>query len=287
MTKKVLVTGANGQLGNCIQEISANYPNYKFIFTDVDTLDITDRSAVISSMESIRPDWVINTAAYTAVDAAESNIEAATLLNSDAVKILAEESEKIGASLIQISTDYVFKGNNPTALKEDEPTNPNSIYGQTKLAGELATRANKKSVIIRTSWLYSIYGNNFVKTMLHLCSEREEVNVVSDQWGSPTSAHDLAYAIMEVVKKPVYETFHFSNEGTTNWALFTEQIIEDCALECKVNHISTSDYPTAAKRPEFSILCKNKFSKTFNFLIPEWEYSLEKVLDKLNIDPKD
>lgn len=277
----ILVTGASGQLGSCLKELESIF-NHKFIFTDVAELDITSQDAVRQMMEREQPTWVVNCAAYTAVDRAESDQDMARLLNARAVEILAEESKRVGAGIVHISTDYVFRGDNPQPLSEEEIPDPQSIYGITKLEGERAAATNPKHVIIRTSWLYSIYGANFVKTMRRLGSEREEIGVVADQWGSPTSAHDLAKAIMMVIPKTKYGTYHFSNEGVTSWALFAEEIMKFSGLSCKVNHIATEEYPTPAKRPAFSIMSKDKFSKTFNTIIPEWELSLEDVIARLD-----
>lgn len=279
--RTILVTGANGQLGNCLREIAPT-TTHRFIFTDVTELDITSRDAVRAMFDRERPDWVVNCAAYTAVDKAESQPDLALLLNATAVEILATEAQKIGAAIVHVSTDYVFKGDNPEPRKETDPTEPQSVYGATKLDGEKAAALNPRHIILRTSWLYSIYGNNFVKTMRRLGTEKDEISVVADQWGSPTSAHDLARAIVTTIDKPEYGIYHFSNEGITNWAIFAEEIMTLSGLNCKVNHITTAQYPTAAKRPEFSIMAKAKFSSTFNVVIPEWEISLEDVVQKLD-----
>lgn len=279
--RTILVTGANGQLGNCLREIAPT-TTHRFIFTDVTELDITSRDAVRAMFDRERPDWVVNCAAYTAVDKAESQPDLALLLNATAVEILATESQKIGAAIVHVSTDYVFKGDDPEPRKETDPTEPQSVYGTTKLDGEKAAALNPRHIILRTSWLYSIYGNNFVKTMRRLGAEKSEISVVADQWGSPTSAHDLARAIITTIDKPEYGIYHFSNEGITNWAIFAEEIMTQSGLDCKVNHITTDQYPTAAKRPEFSIMAKDKFSSVFNVVIPEWEISLEDVIQKLD-----
>lgn len=277
----LLVTGGNGQLGNCLRELEPTVP-HKFIFTDVAELDITNGEAVRGVFERERPDFVINCAAYTAVDKAESDKDFAKLLNATAVQILADEAQKVGAGIVHISTDYVFKGDNPEPRKEDDATEPISVYGITKLDGEKFAAKNPKHIIIRTSWLYSIYGNNFVKTMRRLGVEKSEIGVVSDQWGSPTSAHDLAKAILVAVEKPVYGTYHFSNEGVTNWAVFAEEIMTLSGLNCMVNHITTANYPTPAARPAYSLMSKAKFSIAFGVNIPEWEISLEEVVEKLD-----
>lgn len=282
MTQKVIVTGSNGQLGSCLREIAPQYKNIKFIFTDIAELDITDEQSVRELFEREKPQWVINAAAYTAVDKAETDRELAHKLNATAVGILARESGRVGAGFIHISTDYVFDGKADKPLSETDEPNPQSVYGATKLEGEKLAAANAKCVILRTAWLYSIYGNNFVKTMRRLGAEKSEIGVVGDQWGSPTSAHDLAAAIVHIIKNPVYGLYHFSNEGATSWAIFAEQIMDLSGLNCEVNHISTAQYPTPAARPAFSLMSKQKFSDTFDFIIPEWEDSLEKVIDRLN-----
>ena len=289
----ILVTGADGQLGRCLREIEGRWREYGFIFTDVAELDITDRNAVRAAMQEHKPRWVINAAAYTAVDKAESEPDIAHRLNALAVENLAVESAAVEAGLVHISTDYVFSGNDPHPLREDAPTGPQGVYGATKLEGEKMAARNPRSIVIRTSWLYSVYGNNFVKTMLRLGAERGEVAVVADQWGSPTSAHDLAGAVMAAVNavaavnamnKPSYGTFHYCNRGTTNWALFAEEIMALGGLECRVKHITTAEYPTAARRPAYSILDTHRFEAAFGVNIPEWEMSLEKVIRRLKND---
>lgn len=277
---KILITGGNGQLGNCLRELAPASP-HKFTFTDVAELDITSSEAVAAMFSEEKPDWVVNCAAYTAVDKAESEPDFARLLNATAVGILAREAAKIGAGIVHVSTDYVFKGDDPNPRVESDPTEPQSVYGVTKLEGEQLAASNPKHIIIRTSWLYSVYGNNFVKTMRRLGAERSELGVVADQWGSPTSAHDLAGAILVAIEQDKTGVFHYSNEGITNWALFAEKIMEMSELNCKVNHITTAQYPTPAKRPEYSIMNKGKFMKTFGVSIPEWEMSLQQVIDKL------
>ncbi len=277
----LLVTGANGQLGNCLRELEPIVP-HKFIFTDVAELDITNAEAVRHIMESAQPAYVINCAAYTAVDKAESDKDLAKLLNATAVQILADEAQKVGAGIVHVSTDYVLKGDNPEPQNEDAPTEPQSVYGITKLQGEKFAAANYKHIIIRTSWLYSIYGNNFVKTMRRLGAEKSEIGVVADQWGSPTSAHDLAKAILVAVEKPVYGVYNFANEGVTNWAIFAEEIMRMSGLDCSIKHITTEEYPTPAKRPQYSIMNKAKFANCYGVIIAEWEHSLENVIKQLD-----
>lgn len=286
MVNKIVVTGANGQLGNCLRDIAKNYPKYTFVFTDIAELDITSSVSVAAFLAAEKPTWVVNAAAYTAVDKAEAEPDVAQLLNATAVGILATESAKVGAKFVQISTDYVFSGSVSELLTEDMECHPESVYGVTKLEGEREAAKNPRHIILRTSWLYSVYGNNFVKTMRRLASEKTEISVVSDQWGSPTSADDLALAIMIAVLKSdsgtdVYGTYHFSNEGATCWADFAQQIIDLSNLNCTVKGITTAEYPTAAKRPLFSVMSKAKFSTTFDAQIPEWELSLEKIVERL------
>jgi len=281
MKIKILVTGANGQLGNCLREI-AEQTEHDFVFTDFEELDITDEKTVQDFVKQQQPDWIVNAAAYTAVDKAEGDLEKARLLNATAVGYLAKAAKNVEAGIVHISTDYVFKGDNPNPLTEEEMTAPVSAYGKTKLEGEILVQEyNADHIIIRTAWLYSIFGNNFVKTMQRLGAEKESLSVVSDQWGSPTSAHDLAKAILTAVEKPIPGIYHFTNEGVTNWALFAEEIMTLSALKCEIKHIATEEYPTPAKRPEYSILSKKKFKDTFKITIPEWEVSLEEVINKL------
>ncbi|MFI3315720.1 MAG: dTDP-4-dehydrorhamnose reductase [Rikenellaceae bacterium] len=285
--KNIIVTGANGQLGRCLSDLTSTYKQYNFIFTDVDSLDICDESAVASFFSEKEPDWVVNVAAYTNVDKAESEPEIAMKINGEAVKYLAQQSRKCGAPLIHISTDYVFDGESGLLIDEDDQTNPINAYGVSKLQGEINARLNPAHVILRTSWLYSQYGHNFVKTIRGLATERDEISVVNDQWGTPTSAIDLAEAIMKIItlgdnSEDVVGTFNFSNIGATCWSLFAEQIIEYSSLQCKVNHIPSSDYPTAAKRPSFSLLNSSKIKNQLSIDLHEWEASLEVVIDKLN-----
>ena len=281
MKLKILVTGANGQLGNCLREI-ATQTKHDFVFTDFEELDITNEKAVCNFVKEQQPDWIVNAAAYTAVDKAESDLEKARLLNATAVGYLAKAAKDVEAGIVHISTDYVFKGDNPNPLSEEEMTAPVSAYGKTKLEGELLVQEyNPNHIIIRTAWLYSIFGNNFVKTMRRFGAEKDSLSVVSDQWGSPTSAHDLAKAILVAVEKPTPGIYHFSNEGVTNWALFAEEIMMLSGLNCEIKHITTEEYPTPAQRPEYSILSKKKFKDSFKITIPEWEASLEEVINKL------
>lgn len=282
MKNKILITGSNGQLGRCIADLESKYTQYEFIFTDIEQLDITSQDSVNEHIGRLKPKWVINTAAYTLVDKAESDTQKALLLNAKAVGYLAEATKNIGAGIVHISTDYVYRGDEPIIIDETQTPSPISVYGITKLQGDIEAQNNPNHIILRTSWLYSIYGKNFVKTMRQLGKTKSEINVVSDQWGNPTSAHDLAEAIMQIIDKPSYGIFHYSNEGSASWAIFAEQIMEYSGLDCKINHITAKEYPTDAERPEYSLLSKSKITSTFGITIPEWEHSLEGVIDKLN-----
>lgn len=290
MSRTIIVTGANGQLGSCLKDIASNYSQYKFIFTDIAELDITDAAAVSSFFVKHSPSWVVNCAAYTAVDKAESSPEEAMLLNATAVGILAKASHNVGASILHISTDYIFDGTAISPITESAKPNPLSVYGRTKLEGEKAVvEANPHHIIIRTSWLYGPHGNNFVKTMMRLSGERSEIDVVADQWGCPTSAVDLAEAIITAIKSvdrrttsDVYGIYNYSNEGAASWALFAEEVMMLIGSDCHINLITTEQYPTAACRPAYSILSKKKFTTTFGSIPPEWELSLEVVIERLN-----
>lgn len=282
---KILVVGADGQLGSSLRRISSNYP-FAFFFTDYKELDITSKESVDDYFAFVKPDFVINCAAYTAVDKAESESEKAELLNSVAVSYLVAATKSCDAVLIHISTDYVFDGNNPNPIDELEPTAPVSVYGKTKLMGEIPVLSYQKGIVIRTAWLYSEYGTNFMKTMLRIGSEKESVNVVADQIGSPTYAGDLAEAIMEIVsvisekeyKTEHYGIFHYSNEGKCSWCDFSKSIMTMAGVKCAVNAIATSDYPTAAKRPKYSLLSKDKIKQVYGVSVPFWEDSLKKCM---------
>lgn len=283
MSKKILITGANGQLGREIQFIAGDY-DLDFFFTDVDELDITDKEEVKRFIETKAIDCIVNCAAYTAVDKAEDDKEMAYKINAEAVENLAEAA--CGkASLIHISTDYVFPGTQQsTPLKEADRLEPRSVYGQSKLAGETILQAIcPDSIIIRTSWLYSAYGNNFVKTMLRLGAERESLNVVCDQIGTPTSAADLARAILTIIsgQKLVPGIYHYSNEGRISWFDFSCEIMRQAGLACKVHPVPSSEYPTRAERPLYSVLDKTKIKETFHLTIPSWEESLTACLARL------
>lgn len=276
--KKILVTGANGQLGQCLQKISSQFEEFEFIFTDSETLDITNKEEVNDFFWQNAPDFCINAAAYTAVDLAETDIEKAFLVNADGTENLAEACAENNAQFIHVSTDYVFDGENNLAYTEEDFTNPLGVYGASKLAGdELALEVNPCSVILRTSWVYSEFGKNFVKTMLNLFTTKEELNIVADQFGQPTNANDLAEAIMKIIKseKITPGIFNFSNLGRISWFDFAEKIAELSDAKIKLNAIETSQYPTPAKRPKNSVLDLDKISKTYAIQLKPWEESLE------------
>ena len=275
----ILITGANGQLGSEIREIAPNYRDYNFLFTDVDDLDITNHKAVKEFIESNKINVIINCAAYTAVDKAESEPEIAEKINHLAVKNFAKLSKDNSIRLIHISTDYVFDGNSDKPYTETDKPNPQTVYGKTKLNGELAIQQINpaNSIIIRTSWVYSKYGNNFVKTMLRLAETREEISVVSDQIGSPTCAADLAEAILTIlpkIKNETVEVFHYSNEGICSWFDFAKGIFELYTINKKLKPIKSIDYPTSAKRPVYSVLSKRKIMQWYNIEIPSWTDSI-------------
>lgn len=276
--KKILVTGANGQLGQCLQKISSQFEEFEFIFTDSETLDITNKEEVNDFFWQNAPDFCINAAAYTAVDLAETDIEKAFLVNADGTENLAEACAENNAQFIHVSTDYVFDGENNLSYTEEDFTNPLGVYGASKLAGdELALEVNPCSVILRTSWVYSEFGKNFVKTMLNLFAAKEELNIVADQFGQPTNANDLAEAIMKIIKseKITPGIFNFSNLGRISWFDFAEKIAELSEAKIKLNAIETSQYPTPAKRPKNSVLDLDKISKTYAIQLKLWEESLE------------
>lgn len=281
---RILVTGANGQLGNEMQVLAKENPQYTYYFTDVHQLDICDRQAVWNYIAEKQIDLIVNCAAYTAVDKAEDNPELAYKLNCEAAKQLACAAQSVGAAMIQVSTDYVFDGTAHTPYTEDCETCPNSVYGTTKLQGETEVMNNcEKAVVIRTAWLYSTFGNNFVKTMIRLGKERETLGVVFDQIGTPTYANDLAQAIFAIINKGIVRgIYHFSNEGVCSWYDFTVAIHRLAGItSCKVNPLHTAEYPAKANRPPYSVLDKTKIKTTFGIDIPHWEESLKRCIDTL------
>lgn len=279
--KRILVTGANGQLGQSIKEVSNNYNQLDFVFVSRTELDITNNDLVVSYFNENKFDAVVNCAAYTAVDLAESDIDNARLVNATATKNLAEATAKADIPFIHLSTDYVFDGTVSTPRLESDQVNPIGVYGQTKLEGEqLALETNPKTIIIRTAWVYSKYAKNFVKTMLWLFNEKEEIGVINDQIGSPTNAVDLADAIAQILSKDklTYGIYNYSNEGECSWFDFASKIKELTNSSIKINPIPTTSYPTPAKRPAYSLLDKTKIKQTYAIEIPNWEDSLAKEL---------
>ncbi len=288
----ILITGCNGQLGNEMQLLAKHNSQHRYFFTDIvvlegmkaSVLDITKQEDVNAFVQENHIDCIVNCAAFTAVDKAEESVELCRRLNSEAPGILAEAVGKRGGCMIQISTDYVFDGTAYTPYTEDAPTCPNSVYGTTKLDGENAVAAVcNKYMIIRTAWLYSTYGNNFVKTMIRLGKEKPELGVVFDQVGTPTYARDLAVAIMTAINKGIVPgIYHFSNEGVISWYDFTKAIHRIAGItSCKVKPLHTSEYPTPATRPHFSVLDKTKIKRTYGIEIPYWEDSLKECVSKL------
>jgi dTDP-4-dehydrorhamnose reductase len=280
----ILVTGCNGQLGNEMQLLEEQFPENTYFNTDVAELDITNRQAIEQFVCGNKIDGIVNCAAYTAVDKAEDNQTLCSVLNADAPGYLAAAVEKRGGWMIQISTDYVFDGRNYKPYVETDAVCPNSVYGRTKLAGEQAVQQNcKRSMIIRTAWLYSTFGNNFVKTMIRLGKEKPELGVIFDQIGTPTYAHDLAIAIFAAIRKGIVPgVYHFSNEGVISWYDFTKAIHRLAnIMDCKIRPLHTEEYPTPAARPHYSVLDKTKIKKTYDIEIPYWEDSLEVCISKL------
>lgn len=282
----ILVTGANGQLGNEMRIVSqGSYDSY--IFTDVDELDITNRDAVMDFVRDNNIKVVVNCAAYTNVDKAEDDEKTAELINAQAVEYLASACKANHAMLIHISTDYVFGGNEGnTPRKETEPVNPTGAYGRTKLHGEQAIRkVGCNYLIIRTAWLYSEFGNNFVKTMRKLTAERDKLNVVFDQVGTPTYAFDLASVIFKIIEERRYDeiqdVYHFSNEGVISWYDFAKEICELSGNECDIQPCHSDEFPSKVKRPSYSVLDKTKIKNSLNITIPHWKESLKKCINKL------
>ena len=283
--KKILIIGGNGQLGNCLNKLISEYAlDYEFHFTDYDTLDITNQKQINEYFSEYEPHYCINVSAYTAVDLAEQEKEKAFAINAEGVKYLAEACAEKGIDLIHISTDYVFSGDTNIPYSEGDFTNPLSVYGASKLEGEnLALENNPKTIIIRTSWLYSEFGKNFVKTMLNLFGSKDELNVVADQFGQPTNANDLAEVIMKIIstEEKEYGVFHFSNYPETTWFDFAKKIAELSKSKIKINPISTEQYPTPAKRPMRSTMCLDKIENSYNIEPKYWENSLEECMEIL------
>ena len=287
---RVLITGSNGQLGLEIKELENSYNKIDFIFKDLPELDICNYEVLETFIIDHKINSVINCAAYTAVDKAEKDTEIAEKVNSIGVLNLVNALKKVDGKLIHISTDYVFDGDHFSPYKESDPVNPIGVYGKTKRAGELyVINSNIDSIVIRTSWLYSSYGSNFVKTMLRLGNEKENLGVIFDQVGTPTFAGDLANTCLEILtqeNRRIDENsklYHFSNEGVASWYDFAVAIMEISDIDCLVNPLETKDYPTLAKRPHYSILNKNKIKNDFNITIPYWRDSLVKCIEKVKL----
>jgi dTDP-4-dehydrorhamnose reductase len=281
--KKVLVTGSNGQLGSEIRKLEKSFPAFQFVFTDIEELDLLDFQAVEQLISAGEFNICLNCAAYTAVDKAEDEEELAMKINVAAVENLAKVCEQNNVFLIHISTDYVFDGKAYRPYIETDSTSPKSVYGWSKLKGEKAVFENtSRAIIIRTSWLCSSFGNNFVKTMLRLGKEKSELGVVFDQVGTPTFAADLAKAMLiaaeQTTTRSIQEIYHFSNEGAVSWYDFAKAIMEEAGLNCKVNPIESKDFPTKASRPFYSVLNKAKIKQDFQIEIPYWRDSLRKVI---------
>lgn len=280
----ILITGCNGQLGNELQLLEPSHPNHIFYNTDVAELDITNQQAIETFIDTNHIEGIVNCAAYTAVDKAEDNEELCTLLNAEAPAYLAAAIGRRKGWMIQISTDYVFDGTQHTPYTEEADTCPNSVYGKTKLVGEFnVQKFCPQSMIIRTAWLYSSFGNNFVKTMIRLGKEKPELGVIFDQIGTPTYARDLAVAIFTAIEKGIVPgIYHFSNEGVISWYDFTKAIHRIAGItSCHVRPLHTSEYPTPAKRPHYSVLDKSKIKNIYGIEIPYWETSLSDCISKL------
>ena len=287
---KVLITGSNGQLGSEIRELASDYENLECIFKDLSELDICDTETLTTIITDQHINAVINCAAYTAVDKAEEEALIAQKVNSEGVLNLANALKKVDGKLIHISTDYVFDGNHSQSYKESDPVSPVGVYGKTKRAGELAVlNSSIDAIVIRTSWLYSMYGNNFVKTMLRIGNNKKSIQVVSDQLGTPTYAKDLAKTCLDILSdtgstnlSKKESLYHYSNEGVTSWYDFATAIMEICNIDCQVIPIETKDYPTQARRPLYSVLDKSKIKSDFKVTIPHWRDSLANCIKKIN-----
>ncbi|HQC05905.1 MAG TPA: dTDP-4-dehydrorhamnose reductase [Kaistella chaponensis] len=283
--KKILIIGGNGQLGNCFRKLAPEYEDrFEFDFTDSQTLNIIDRDQVSDYFYDFKPDYCINASAYTAVDLAETESEKAFAVNAEGVGNLAEACAENKTIFIHISTDYVFDGETNISYSEDDFTNPQGVYGASKEKGEdLAMELQPKTIILRTSWLYSEFNKNFVKTMLHLFEVKEELGIVDDQFGQPTNANDLAQAVMNIVEKETktYGIFHFSNYPETTWFNFAQKIADFSGSKIKLNPIKTSEFPTAAKRPKRSTMSLDKIEEVYKIEPKYWQNSLEECIQIL------
>lgn len=279
----ILVCGGSGQLGQSLRKVAEEYPHHNFVFTDMPDADITDPETIGKLIAEVKADVIVNCAAYTAVDKAEREPEEAKRINAAGPESLAGIAVNAGIPLVHISTDYVFNGTSAAPYKEGDPTGPTGVYGRTKLEGEKAVEASgARAAIIRTAWLYSEFGNNFVKTMLYLSETREEINVVADQTGTPTYAPDLARAIVKIIDDGISgcQIYHFSNEGQASWADFAEEIFRLAGRSVKVNRTTAAQYPTPANRPAYSVLDKTKI-KASGVEVPQWQVSLAECIDEL------
>jgi len=284
----ILVTGSKGQLGSELKKISSAFFGYDFIFTDIDTLDITDALKTREFIQFKKPGWIINCAAYNYVDKAEDEKELAYKINAEGVKNLTDSIKDTTCRLIHISTDYVFDGNSSEPYKETDSPNPLSVYASSKLEGEKYALMHSWSMVIRTSWLYSVYGNNFVKTIIRKARENGHLKVVNDKKGSPTWASDLAEAIMKIVSDVNSNEaafnggiYHYSNEGSCTWFEFAQAIIKSAGLECTVEPVATGEFPAKAVRPAFSVMSKKKISDNYGVKIPAWDVSLKKCIRQM------
>jgi dTDP-4-dehydrorhamnose reductase len=284
----ILITGAKGQLGSELKEVSKNFYGYDFIFTDIDSLDITSLEKISEFIKKSKPDWIINCAAYTLVDKAEVEPDQALLINGTAVKNITEAIRGSECRFIHVSSDYVYDGSSNVPYNENITANPLSAYGRSKLAGEKYALLHNGSMIIRTAWLYSSFGNNFVKTILRNAAEKESLKVVFDQTGTPTYAADLAGAIMNIISGVIRNQiamnsgiYNYSNEGVCSWYDFAREIIKESGLTCRVLPVLTKDYPQAAKRPVYSVLDKSKIKENYGLSIPHWRDSMIKCLKLL------
>jgi len=285
----ILITGANGQLGNELKVVSKKFYGYEYIFTDIDTLDITNPGKTEEFIKNSKPDWIVNCAAYNLVDKAESDAEMVMLINATAVKYIADVIKGSECRFIHISSNYIYDGKSNVPYNEYSVPDPISAYGRSKLAGEKFALQHQGSMIIRTSWLYSTFGSNFVKTILRLAAEKDSINIVSDQTGTPTYAADLAETIMNIISGVIRNQialnagiYNYSNEGTCTWYDFAVEIISEAGLKCQVKPILTRDYPTAAKRPAYSVMDKSKIKDNYNISIPHWRSSLTRCMKLLN-----
>jgi dTDP-4-dehydrorhamnose reductase len=284
----ILITGANGQLGNELKIVSKNFYGYDFIFTDIDTLNITNYEDTLEFIKKARPDWIINCAAYTLVDKAETEPDQALLINGTAVKNITEVIRGTECRFIQVSTDYVYDGKSNVPYNENVSPNPLTSYGRSKLAGEKYALLHQGSMIIRTAWLYSSFGNNFVKTILRNAAEKESLKVVFDQTGTPTYAADLAEAIMNIVSGVIRNQkamnsgiYNYSNEGVCSWYDFAIEIVKEAGLQCKVYPVLSNEFRQAAQRPSYSVLDKSKIKENYGLSIPHWRASLSKCMKLL------